>query len=176
MTELADHIEQAHHAYLKRELPRLGAMVRKVAAVHGAHFPWLLELNAVFASFAAEMDAHTLKEDQVLFPMIRELDCGRLASSDHCGGSVANPIHVMMHEHDDAGRALARMRELSNGYAPPPDACNTFRAMLDGLAALEADTHRHVHKENSILFPKAAAAEARLQSARRASPAPWAAT
>lgn len=32
--------------------------------------------------------------------------------------------------------------------------------MLDGLRELEAETHRHVHKENSILFPKALDLEA----------------
>ena len=39
---------------------------------------------------------------------------------------------------------------------------NTFRAMLDGLRQLEEDMHVHVHKENSILFPRAVA----LESAR----------
>ncbi|HVA49885.1 MAG TPA: hypothetical protein VNH11_26195 [Pirellulales bacterium] len=47
---------------------------------------------------------------------------------------------------------------------PPSDACNTFRAMLDGLRALEAETHRHVHKENSILFPRAIELERRVGS------------
>lgn len=163
LTELADHIEQTHHAYLKRELPRLGTLVRKVAAVHGSHLSWLLELDGVFAGFAAEMESHAMKEEHVLFPMIRGLDCGQLPAMDHCGGTVTNPILVMEHEHDDAGRALARMRGLSGGYVPPPAACNTFRAMLSGLVELEDDTHRHVHKENSILFPRAAEAEARLR-------------
>jgi regulator of cell morphogenesis and NO signaling len=164
LTALADHIQQTHHAYLKRELPRLSAMVRKVAAVHGTNFNWLLELDGVFAAFAAEMQSHMMKEDAVLFPMIRALDRGELAATDHCGGSIANPIRVMEHEHDDAGRALERMRELSGGFVPPAGACNTFRATLSGLAELTDDTHRHVHKENSILFPRAAERETGLRA------------
>lgn len=163
LSDLADHIEQVHHAYLKRELPRLRAMVRKVTAVHGANHPWLLELDGVYASFAAEMESHALKEEGMLFPMIRDLDRGRLTTVDNCGGSVSAPINAMEHEHDDAAEAMRRMRELSNGYTPPSDACNTFRAMLSGLAEVEADTHRHVHKENSILFPRAAKVEAQLR-------------
>lgn len=155
LTKLADHIEQTHHAYLKRELPRLGAMVRKVAAVHGVRHPWMLEIDGVYAGFAAEMESHMLKEEQMLFPMIRCLESGEAGPAGDCGPGIGNPVRVMEHEHDDAGRALQRMRDLSDGFTPPADACNTFRAMLDGLAELEVDTHRHVHKENSILFPRA---------------------
>ena len=65
----------------------------------------------------------------------------------------------MEREHEVAGSALASLRRLTGGYAAPADACATYRAMIDALAALEADTHRHVHKENSILFPRALAIE-----------------
>jgi regulator of cell morphogenesis and NO signaling len=68
----------------------------------------------------------------------------------------------MMREHDDAGEALRRMRELTNDYTPPLDACNTYRAVFDSLRELELDMHRHVHKENSILFPKAVKLEQKL--------------
>jgi regulator of cell morphogenesis and NO signaling len=73
----------------------------------------------------------------------------------------------MEHEHDDAGRALLRMRELTSGFTPPVDACNTFRAMLDGLAELETDTHRHVHKENHVLFPGALKKEKHILAASK---------
>jgi regulator of cell morphogenesis and NO signaling len=67
----------------------------------------------------------------------------------------------MEQEHDNAGKALARLRDLTGGFVPPEDACTTYRAMLDGLAGLEADLHLHIHKENNILFPRAIQAEAR---------------
>ena len=61
----------------------------------------------------------------------------------------------MEHEHDNAGNALAKIRELTADYRLPEDACNTFRALYDGLQALEGDLHEHIHLENNILFPKA---------------------
>ena len=70
----------------------------------------------------------------------------------------------MESEHDQAGGALAKMRELTDGFTPPDWACNTYRAMLDALAQLELDLHQHVHKENNILFPRAIALEAERQS------------
>lgn len=161
LAELADHIEQTHHAYLRGELPRLGMMVRKVAAVHGQQHPWVLEIEGVFAGFAVEIHSHMMKEEQILFPLIRQLERGG-ESPQGAPASVSAPIQMMEHEHDDAGRALQRMSELSGGFAPPEGACNTFRAMLDGLARLERDMHQHVHKENNVLFPKAIEFEAEL--------------
>jgi regulator of cell morphogenesis and NO signaling len=107
---------------------------------------------------------HMMKEEQMLFPMIRQLEAAASAPSFHCG-RLRNPITVMEHEHDDAGQALARLRGLSNGYTPPADACNTFRAWIQGLAELESDLHEHIHEENNILFPRAEALEARLLKA-----------
>lgn len=164
LTELADHIQQTHHAYLKEELPRLMAMVRKVAAVHGDRYPWMLRVLSTFGPFAEELTQHMMKEERVLFPLIRQIDAGQAdPSQSHCG-SVANPIRMMEHEHDNAGDALVMISELTSGYTAPADACNTFRATLDGLQQLEADMYQHVHKENNILFPRAIEREASLVS------------
>jgi len=163
MTELADDIERTHHAYLREELPRLGDLVKKVSAVHGQAHPWLAGLTSVYAELVAELEPHMLKEEQILFPMIRELDRAATAPSFHCG-SVGNPIRMMEMEHQNAGAALGRIREITTDYEIPEGACNSFRAMLSGLEHLEADLHLHIHKENEILFPKASEMEAKLGS------------
>ncbi len=160
MTELADHIEETHHDYLRAELPRLAMLIDKVATVHGEAHPWMIQIRGIFGELCAELDSHMMKEEQILFPICRQLDAAGAPQGFHCG-SVQNPIRVMEHEHDSAGRALEAMRALSSGYTPPASACNTFRVVLDSLAQLEADLHCHIHKENNILFPKAVAAEAR---------------
>jgi regulator of cell morphogenesis and NO signaling len=67
------------------------------------------------------------------------------------------PVACMLQEHDDAGEALAGMRELTHGFTPPAEACNTYRALFAGLAELEEDLHRHIHLENAVLFPQAMA-------------------
>ena len=63
------------------------------------------------------------------------------------------PIACMLQEHDEAGAALAKIRSLTNDFTPPAEACNTYRALFAGLAELEEDLHRHIHLENSVLFP-----------------------
>lgn len=159
LTELCDHIERTHHAYLRQELPRLAAMIDKVVDAHGEAHPELSEVRQVFRALRGELEPHMFKEERVLFPAIRQLEeSGGTASFPF--GTVGNPIGVMEQEHDHAAKALSRLRWLTNDYELPADACNTYRAMLDGLRQLEADMHRHVHKENNILFPRAARLEA----------------
>jgi regulator of cell morphogenesis and NO signaling len=162
-TELADHIEQTHHAYLRYELPRLAELIGKLLAHHGDRHPELMALQTTFRGLHEELASHMFKEERVLFPLIRELNTATRPFAMHCG-SIANPIRVMEHEHDDAGDALARIRELTHDFRVPLDGCTSYRALYDGLAALEADLHHHIHKENNILFPKSAALEAALCS------------
>ena len=164
LAELADHIVATHHEYLRDELPRLDFLTRKVAAVHGEHEPRLSEIRDIFLGLKRELLLHTRKEEQVLFPAVREIDRAETAP-EFPFGSLANPIAAMESEHDDAGDALARFEALTDGYAPPEWACNTFRALYDALRQLELDMHQHVHKENNVLFPKALERERALRGA-----------
>lgn len=154
LTELADHIESTHHAYLRDELPRLDLMTEKVSRVHGDKDERLFRMRQAFVALKAELEPHMLKEERILFPIVRQLEASVERPEFHCG-SVANPIRQMEHEHDHAGAALAILNESTDAYTPPDWACNTYRAMLDSLARLEADMHQHIHKENNVLFPKA---------------------
>jgi regulator of cell morphogenesis and NO signaling len=154
LTALADHIEATHHDYLKRELQRLDPFLEKIARKHGPTKPELVALREVFVLLRQDLEQHLAKEERILFPLCRQLEAASGPVQAHCG-SVANPIAVMVREHEDAGGLLARMRELTHDYAIPEDACNTFRAVYASLQELEADLHQHIHKENTILFPRA---------------------
>lgn len=150
--ELADYIVRNHHEFLRRELPRLHTMAHRVAQVHGGHTPSLVEVFEVFFRLETELTSHLMKEERILFPAIASL-----AANVPVPGQLDGPIACMLHEHDDAGEALRHLRELTSGYQPPAAACNTYRALFAGLRDLEEDLHRHIHLENSVLFPAAEA-------------------
>ncbi len=161
MDELVDHILATHHAYLTKELPHLVNMAEKVVEVHGAADSRLSELAQVVKGLSEELQSHMMKEEEILFPTVRQLMHADTLPLMHCG-ELANPIGVMQSEHDAAGGALETMRRLTDDYAPPEWACNTYRELLEGLHRLELDLHQHIHKENNILFPKALELEAAL--------------
>jgi regulator of cell morphogenesis and NO signaling len=149
---LVDHLEATHHRYLWDELPRVTALVDKIVSVHGSRHPELTEIASCFARLRADLEPHMLKEERVLFPMIRELSSTTGVPAVHCG-SLRNPIAVMLSEHDAVGDLLTELRRLTAGYAPPADGCATYVACFAAMDEIEADTHLHVHKENNVLFP-----------------------
>jgi regulator of cell morphogenesis and NO signaling len=166
LTDLVDHLETTHHRYLWDELPRLSALVAKIVSVHGGRHPELARVEACFEEIRHDLEPHLVKEEQVLFPMIRALDSAVESVSFHCG-TLRNPISVMLREHDAVGDLLARLRQVTDGYQPPADGCASYLACYAGLADLESDTHLHIHKENNLLFPAVVRAETELAAALR---------
>ncbi len=156
LSELCDHIERAHHDYLREELPRLDFMTRKVAAVHGDHEPRLHEVRRVFEGFQAEIASHTKEEEEQVFPAIRKMESAN-GDEKTAAASLQTAFAKLESEHENAGAALEQFAQLTDGHTPPDWACNTFRAMYDALAKLERNMHQHVHKENNVLFPRALA-------------------
>jgi regulator of cell morphogenesis and NO signaling len=159
--QLVDHIETVHHRYLWDELPRLADLADKVVAVHGARHPELRGVAELVAAVRADLEPHLTKEEQVLFPMIRTLSEASGPAQFRCG-RITNPISMMMREHEHTGDLLAQLRAATDAYRTPEDGCASFRALYDGLAHLEADTHLHIHKENNVLFPAVVQLEAQL--------------
>jgi regulator of cell morphogenesis and NO signaling len=161
LTDLCDHIEATHHAFLRQELPRLEKMIEKVADAHADRHPELRSVGVAFQALQAELMPHMMKEEQILFPAIRQLEAATQPVSLPFG-TVQNPIRMMEHEHDIAGTVLSQLHDLTGGYQIPKDACNTYRAMIDGLENLALDLHEHIHKENNILFPRSKVCEEKL--------------
>jgi len=155
LTELTRHIEGTHHAYLKAELPRLVEMAERVGTKHCWRDARLTDMAIAVRTLAEEMISHMEKEEGVLFPLVREIEARTNAGLR--GSDLAAPIQQMESEHESAGQLTARLRELTDGFTPNTEACNTHRALLAGLAEFESDLHRHVHKENNVLFPRALA-------------------
>ena len=166
LTDLADHIEQTHHVFMKEQLPHLAALLDKTLQAHGQkHGDMLDQLKQSFISLKTDIEMHLAKEEQILFPLIRQMEAFQRGQGPtpemHCG-TIGNPIRQMEHEHDAAGQLLAQMRRGTDNYTLPEDACPTFAALFEGLDALEKDLHEHIHLENNILFPKAQNLEAEI--------------
>lgn len=155
---LADHIVNTHHTFVRNKIPEITTYARKVARVHGDRHSEVVEIAFIFDMLSTELNAHLDKEENILFPYISYLTKARkdkITPEKPFFGSVENPVRMMETEHDEAGKEMARIEKLSNGYTPPSDACPTFRILYQNLKAFEEDLHKHIHLENNILFPKA---------------------
>lgn len=163
--ELANHILNTHHVYTKEMLPIIYAHSQKVSDVHGKNHPEVVEIAEIFSRVYDELNSHMMKEERMLFPFIlsmAEAEKNNTHTAPPPFGSVSGPISVMEREHVEAGDGFYRIRELSNNYTAPEDACSTYRVLFQELNEFESDLHRHIHLENNILFPRAIELEKKL--------------
>jgi len=160
LTDLVAHIEETHHAYLKKAFPQLSSLIEKVVEAHGTRHPELADLKKAFALLRVDLEPHMMKEEQILFPMIRKIESGAGPEELHCG--VQGPINVMRMEHQRAETLQEELRKITNNFTIPEDGCKTYRLMMEGLKNFDADLNVHIYKENEILFPRVLGVEADL--------------
>lgn len=156
---LADYIVNTHHAYLRENLHQIAAYARKIAEVHGATHPELIEIADIFDRIVGDMKSHLLEEEEVFFPAIKRIEAaGKEGRPPELSDVtvIRDNLAKLDSEHNLIGDAVHTIRDLSRDYAVPADACNTFKLAFRKLEAFEDDLHKHVHLENNILFPRAA--------------------
>lgn len=148
--ELIDHIINTHHAYLRKELPAISDYVNTILKVHGKkHGDVLFRVHKLFHSLKTELEQHLVKEEEIVFPMIKEYE-GR-PSTDSVR-KIAAVINELEDEHEGAGDILKELREITDNYTPPEDGCRTYCLTYQKLEELESDLFQHIHLENNILF------------------------
>ncbi|HQV40904.1 MAG: iron-sulfur cluster repair protein YtfE [Moraxellaceae bacterium] len=143
-SELIDHILSRFHDRHRVQLPELVRLARRVEHVHGSRPECPNGLADHLDAMQQELESHMLKEEQILFPMLRQ--------DMHAG--VSGPISIMRFEHDHHGEALETINKFTNDITPPGNACNTWRALYRGLSELREDLMQHIHLENNVLFAR----------------------
>ena len=160
---LCAHIIVKHHAFARRELPRLLELSANVLSRHGAIHPELATIHTTLVQLELDINDHLAKEESVLFPYIVSLERSFISPDEDpvsCFGFLPDPIAVLSHDHEQAGSMLSQIRQLSHNYSPPFGICLTYSVFYTGLQELEQDLRQHIHLENNILFPRALSLEA----------------
>ncbi|MFH7002479.1 iron-sulfur cluster repair di-iron protein [Flavobacterium bizetiae] len=155
---LADYIEKTHHRYVVDKSVIIMQFLNKLCNVHGGRHEELFKINELFNQCVTELSQHMKKEEQVLFPFIKNMVKAKErdeAVLQPPFGSVANPIAMMTHEHEVEGERFNEISNLTNNYTAPADGCTTYKVTFAMLREFEENLHTHIHLENNILFPKA---------------------
>ena len=162
LDELCRHLEEIHHAFYRRELPRLAELSSTVAAAYVQSHPETGELDEAFGRFRAHLESHVEREERELFPAVRRLMELQPPAEPP---DIAGLIDALEGDHDAVDAELRRIRHLTHGFVAPPDGCQTFQSLLDGLWELEMNLHQNVYEENRFLFPRAVRHKAALSAA-----------
>lgn len=147
---LADYITNIHHSYVKEQGPLIRQLAQKVAQRHGAESQHLIPLMQTFNQLVTELNEHIIKEDQNLFPVIKNPESAKKLNTSELNAL----IEEMRDEHNSAGEAVIKIKELTQNYTLPQHACNSYAFLYAKLKEFEDDLIQHIHLENNILFPK----------------------
>ena len=164
LKDLIAHIVQHHHAFARQHLELIRELAFKVQRRHGASHPEIFKLVEELAVIRAELTHHFSCEEDVLFPHIEQLEKSGQPVAHPVFANIQQPVTRMIMDHNQTGAELRVVREATNNYVPPADACTTFRALYRALEELERDLHQHIHLENNILFPRAVQLESEVSN------------
>ncbi len=148
---LVAYIQEKYHAGLREELPALAPYITKVARVHGDNHPHLLRVQEIFKTLRSELLDHTADEDKNVFPLVLQYLESPTAELRE---QLKPHIFELESEHENAGALLFELREITNDFTPPTEACGTYRLVYSRLEQIEKDTFEHVHLENNVLFDR----------------------
>lgn len=151
MSKLIDHVVNTHHAYLGVELPIISELTTKILRVHGEGHPELSKVHKLFHNLKMELEQHLIKEEEIEFPLIKKYEQN---PSKEALEKILKVEKELEEEHVGAGDILKELRKITKDYTVPEDGCNSYRLTYKKLEELEADTFKHIHLENNILFPR----------------------
>lgn len=156
LNDVIDHILSTHHTFMHKELPYISKLMDKVTVAHAEkHGDFLNWLNSIYQNFKDNLEEHLNVEENTLFPYIKELEISKTSKKPNIEtDKFKKIIDLLSAEHDVAGDALSEMRELTSDYVLPLDACKSFEELYEHLQAVEDDLHKHIHLENTVLFPR----------------------
>jgi regulator of cell morphogenesis and NO signaling len=154
---LVDYIINTHHTFVRKKTDEMAGYAAKVAKVHGEQHPENVEIFKKFIALSNELMKHLNEEESRVFPLIKKMYRKRQSGLNPDESEIMElkaVLSQMVDEHEVAGSLMADIRELSNEFTPPQDACATYRILYQNLAGFEEGLHKHVHLENNVLFKK----------------------
>lgn len=155
LKELTKYIVQRHHVFTREQLGLILDLAAKVERRHGSSHPEIFQVSEALGAISSELTNHFLCEEDILFPYIAQLEDGLDPALPPTFNDAEQPVARMMSDHSHTGNELRLVREITNNYRLPADACTTYRALYSALENLEKDLHQHIHLENNVLFPRA---------------------
>jgi regulator of cell morphogenesis and NO signaling len=150
-TTLVDHIVNTHHLYLQKELPQISEFVTKILRVHGQNHSELTRVYKLFHTLKMELEQHLIKEEEILFPLIKEYEKN---PSDQLLDRIKQVTNDIEEEHEQAGDIIKELRNITNQYELPANTCTTYQLAYQKLEEMESDIFQHIHLENNILHPR----------------------
>jgi len=165
---LIDYIMNVHHRYLKKSLIPVKQVLSDFSAEHIKKYPWLAQLEKQFDSLARHLNVSMQREEEVLFPYIRQIAHAHKDKEPYAAllvRTLRKPVEDRMYkDHETIVGIIHSIREITGNYTVPENACTSHKVVAAKLKELDNDLSQHLYLEQSILFPRAVAIEKEVLS------------
>ncbi|WP_276502617.1 DUF542 domain-containing protein [Terrimonas pollutisoli] len=155
---LVDYLINVHHAYLLKTFPDLIETLDRFVAGHKLKYPFLGQLLETVYKLRDDLLPHLEHEEKIIFPYIKQIAHAYENNESYASllvKTLRKPIETMMtQEHEYISKYLHSLRELTNNYTSPANACVSHKVSFLKLKELDDDLVQHLFLENEILFAK----------------------
>jgi regulator of cell morphogenesis and NO signaling len=155
---LIDYIVNIHHHYRKETVPFLGKELKQFAEEHTKKYPFFITICSDFENLETEMLRHISKQEETLFPYLRQVAHAYKGNASFAGllvRTLRKPIAKMMQkDRDIVVGTIHKFRSHTGNYTAPPHACTSHRVILSKLKELDNDLAQHIFLETEILSPR----------------------
>lgn len=156
---LINYLINIHHRYLKKSLPETQQILNEFAKEHIKKFPYLVELEKQFDLLAAQLLSSMKREEEVLFPYIRQIAYAHKHRESYAAlfvRTLRKPVEeTMFRGHETVSDIILSIRKLTNTYTTPENVCISHKVVIAKLKELDNDLMQHLYLEQSVLFPEA---------------------
>ncbi|HEX5025628.1 MAG TPA: DUF542 domain-containing protein [Agriterribacter sp.] len=163
---LADFITHMHHDYFKVALPDTIALTKSFTAKHEKQLPQLQKLNGLLQELSGTILEGVKRKDEILFPYVRQIAHAYLSKETYArllARTLRKPLEEPMQaENRNVVEMLSQIRQCTNDYTPPPNACISHRVTFARLQELHNVIQHNRYMEQDVLYPKALAIEREL--------------
>lgn len=162
---LIDYIINVHHAYLYQAIPTLELALTSFMEGHKKKYPELTKINELFLELSDVLLTHNRHEEEIIFPYIKQIDIAYRRKESYGNlfvRTLRKPLRNVEEEHNVISGILKNIKEKTNNYDFPNNACTNHQVLYHKLRELHEDLVQHKHLEINILFPKAIEIEQQL--------------
>jgi regulator of cell morphogenesis and NO signaling len=148
-----------HHYLLRKEAARAADLTGSVVVEQRPPLcRTLLPLFRLFQEFRRDLEDHLEVQERRLFPCLIDLEIALRTGEPPFSSAdeVSEALRLLKYGQANITNLLDEMRELTHGFAAPPDACECYGELLDVLAALHMEVGSEIRMESSMLFAQAA--------------------
>jgi regulator of cell morphogenesis and NO signaling len=155
LSDLTVHIVEAFHEPLRQELPRLLGLAERAQAHADLSRHLVTGALHELSRLQAGLEPHMAAEELDLFPLIRRVESGAADEAERA--RVRRLCVALQLDHAHTADSLLILAAVRRRYDPASHPCSTLRLLMEGVAELDQFIQLHVHIENNVLFPRAAA-------------------